>query len=98
MKIAAAKDALSALLRHVRRGGRVRIFDRDEPVADLVPVEPGQAAGGRALLGWLVRRGIARPPLERGPIPKELWKPGPVPKRRGDILRALLAERREARR
>ena len=39
-KIAELKNNLSRLLAYVRRGGTVRVFDRDKPVADISPCRP----------------------------------------------------------
>ena len=41
VNISDAKNNLSRHLEYVRRGGRVRILDRNTPVAELVPIEPG---------------------------------------------------------
>lgn len=76
VKIGEAKNKLSEYLRYVRRGGRVRIYDRDTPVADLVPVEPVGGQDDDALLASLVRRGVIRPARERGPLPPEFFEEG----------------------
>ena len=96
VKIADAKAHLSKYLRLVRRGGRVRILDRDTPVADLVPVEAvGEESDDEAFLALQERRGILRRG-KPGPIPKELLRPGPGGPDAG-VLDALLRERRESR-
>jgi prevent-host-death family protein len=56
VRIAELKSRLSEYLRLVRRGGTVTVFDRDTPVARLVPVE-----------GPTPRLQI-RPPLQAGRI------------------------------
>ena len=69
VKIAEAKAQLSEHLRYVRAGGRVRIYDRDEPVADLVPiVETTNPEGGWTAedVADLERRGILKPPKRAG--------------------------------
>ncbi len=95
VKIAEAKAHLSKYLAHVRRGGRVRILDRDTPVADLVPVEAGGESEDEAFLALQERRGIVRRG-KPGPIPRELLRPGPGGPDAG-VLAALLRERRESR-
>jgi len=86
VKIGEAKNNLSQYLRYVRRGGRVRIYDRDTPVADLVPVEPVGGQDDEALLASLVRRGVVRPARERGPLPEDFFEVG------RDLSAARLAE------
>ena len=95
VKIADAKNNLSRYLKYVARGGRVRILDRDVPVADLVPIEPSAGPVEDAWLADLAQRGLVRPG-EGGPLPAELFKPGP--RRRGArVLEALLEERASGR-
>lgn len=97
VKIADAKNNLSRHLAYVKRGGRVRILDRDVPVADLVPIEPRLAEAGDddALLSSLERRGLIRRGTG-GPLPENLLAPGP-PDRKGRLMAALLADRRSGR-
>jgi len=62
-KIAQLKNNLSSYLKYVRKGGRVRVLDRDEPVADLVPVSPqggGDEGETESRLRSLESRGIVR--------------------------------------
>jgi antitoxin (DNA-binding transcriptional repressor) of toxin-antitoxin stability system len=95
VKIAEAKNNFSRHLAYVKRGGRVRIFDRDKPVADLVPVEASSTSSDEELLADLERSGLARRG-DPGPLPREILTPGP--RDRGARLRnALLAERRRSR-
>lgn len=98
VKVAEAKSRLSRYLQYVRRGGRVRIYDRDTPVADLIPVEPRpgeeQDEDEQLLLG-LERRGVLRRG-QAGPIPPELLHRGPDGGR-AHVVEALLEERRQGR-
>jgi prevent-host-death family protein len=96
VKTAEAKNNLSRYLEYVRRGGRVRILDRDEPVADLVPIEHlSEADEDDALLASLARRGLVR--LGKpGPMPKDLLRAGPKVALDGAVA-ALLSERRRSR-
>ncbi len=94
VKIAEAKAQLSKHIAYGRRGGAVRIFDRDVPVADLVPVQVGPEGGDDdALLAEMERRGVVRRG-KRGPLPKELLEPGP---RGARVVASLLEERRGGR-
>jgi antitoxin (DNA-binding transcriptional repressor) of toxin-antitoxin stability system len=92
VKIADAKANLSRHLEYVRRGGRIRILDRDVPVADLIPIE--ELSEGEWLAD-LERRGVAGRG-KGGALPRELLEPGP-PDPRGRLLGALLEERRGGR-
>ena len=97
VKIADAKNNLSRYLKYVARGGRVRILDRDVPVADLVPIEPTATDDDDdRVLADLARRGLIRPG-EPGPLPSEIFRPGPRGKRGkragSQVLAALLDDR-----
>jgi prevent-host-death family protein len=85
-----AKNNLSRHLQYVRRGGRVRILDRDTPVADLVPIAPEtiDEVDDEQLVASLVRRGLVRPAAEPGGITEP-----PCP----GALEAFLADRRDGR-
>src|SRR2546427_826568 len=41
-RIAELKDHLSRYLDHVKGGGSVLVFDRDQPVAQIVPIQSGR--------------------------------------------------------
>jgi len=92
VKIADAKANLSRHLEYVRRGGRIRILDRDSPVADLVPVEK---LSDYEWLADLDRRGVARRG-RAGALPRELLQAGPADPQ-AKVLGALLDERRRGR-
>ena len=91
-KIGEMKNQLSRYLDHVRGGGEVLVFDRDRPIARLVPVSrPGgpAATGDEARLASLERRGLVR----RASIgPSRVALPRPIRLRRS-LLRELLIER-----
>jgi len=91
-KIGELKNNLSRYLDHVRAGGSVLVLDRDQPVAQLVPLQPTARGGqGRAArLGRLERRGLIR--LGAGGPPDWLGRRKP-PRLRGSVLRDLLRER-----
>lgn len=95
VKIAEAKNTLSRLLKCVQRGERVRIYDRDRPVADLVPIEPAaDDEDDRALLEELVRRGAVRPASNPGPLPPDFFKP-PIKIKGESIVETIRKERQE---
>ncbi len=80
--IAAFKARLSAYLRGVRRGEAITLYDRNMPVARVVPVEPEGVAGGGGALR--VREAMTRP--------RDVVLPRPLG-RTIDSLEALLEER-----
>ncbi len=59
--ISVAKNTLSRLIDHVKRGETVLILDRDVPVARLEPVSRDPDLGD-ALMSELVKRGTISPP------------------------------------
>lgn len=88
-----AKNNLSALIDHVRRGETVIICDRNRPVARLQPVGPGDAAADAPWLASLVRDGVVAPagkPLSIRSLPKPVKPARPV-----SIVDALRADREE---
>lgn len=94
VNISEAKAQLSKHIAYVRRGGHVRIFDRDVPVADLVPIQPAKTGtDDDALLAAMERRGVVRRG-KAGPMPAEIFQPGPPGP---GVLDALLEERRGGR-
>jgi len=83
--IAAFKARLSAYLRGVRRGEAITLYDRNMPVARVVPVEPEGGVGVGAGSGALrVREAMTRP--------RDVVLPRPLG-RSIDSLEALLEER-----
>ncbi len=93
--ITEAKNHLSALIDHVRGGETVLIMDHGRPVAKLESAVAIDDAGeGR--LSRLDRAGIVR--IGGRKLPKDLIRTSPpLPTRGGDIVRALLDERRDTR-
>jgi antitoxin (DNA-binding transcriptional repressor) of toxin-antitoxin stability system len=98
VKIAQAKNEFSRHIRYVKAGGRVRIYDRDEAVADLVPVQDEPEASGwtEKDIEDLIQQGLVRPPKKRGPIPESLLRGGPKDPK-GLVLAALIEDRRRGR-
>ena len=94
-KISELKNNLSRFLAYVRRGGTVRVYDRDVPVADLTPCD--STAGNTdadATLAALQRDGL----LQRGvkELPTDFLRRR-LPKAKASVLQALLDERRDER-
>ncbi len=92
-RIAQLKNQLSRYLEHVKSGGSVLVLDRDQPVAQILPL-PGIRQGtgkddGR--LTRLERQGLIR--RGSGSLPGWLGRRKPR-KVRGSVLRDLLKERR----
>lgn len=93
-RIAELKNNLSRYLQHVRGGGTVLVFDRDQAVAQIVPLpHAGPKAGTVAeRLMRLERRGLIR--RGTGDHPEWFGRRKP-PRLRGSVLRDLLRERKE---
>ena len=94
VNISTLKDQLSAYIRKVRAGETVLVMDRNQPVAQLMPVSGQETDDER--LASLIAQGIVRP--AKGPPLdfKEFLRCRPVVKGAG-VLEALLEERREGR-
>ena len=91
-KIGELKNGLSKYLSHVRAGGTVVVFDRDRPIAHIVPVPTaGRRARDTDRLNRLERKGLIR--RGRGSMAEWLRKHPPVRGTTG-VLKALLDERR----
>ena len=91
--VASVKNNLSRYLAYVRRGGRVVIYNRDLPVAELTPVlrEPASLPYGEDRLLRLEREGIVH--RGTGRLSPELLRP-PSGTHAG-VLENLGEERRE---
>jgi antitoxin (DNA-binding transcriptional repressor) of toxin-antitoxin stability system len=93
-KIAELKNNLSRYLDHVRAGGTVLVLDRDEPIAEIVPLQAARKAPvdtDEELLARLERTGMVR--RGKGSVSAWLKTHRPV-KVRGSVLKDLLDERR----
>ncbi len=94
-KISELKNNLSRFLAYVRRGGTVRVFDRDTPVADLKPCLPTPTdEGSDQALCELERTGLLRRGSKK--LPADLLSRR-LPKAKSSVVAALLDERREDR-
>lgn len=94
-KISELKNNLSRFLAYVRRGGTVRVFDRDQPIADLTPCSVASAEDhGEVTLAALERDGLVR--RGKGKLPADFLTKR-LPKVRASVVDALLDERREGR-
>jgi len=95
--ISETKNGLSALIDRVRHGESILITDRSHPVARLEPVvsasDPGPDEGR---LARLERTGVIRR-AHLGRMEEILRVPPPAPEPGGDIVAAVLEERRSGR-
>jgi prevent-host-death family protein len=95
--ITQTKNSLSALLDWVRSGESVLITDRSRPVARLEPVASAEQPGpDEGRLARLERAGVVRR-ARRGRFDEIARVAPPAAARGGDILAALLDERRSGR-
>jgi prevent-host-death family protein len=92
ISIAELKARLSEHVRHVKGGKEVVITDRGVPVARLVPLEPAERRATRR--DRLGREGVVK--LGRGRVRKELETAPAGEPVGGDVLAALIEERRDA--
>lgn len=95
--ISETKNQLSALLDRVRHGESILITDRSQPVARLEPVVSSEDAGpdeGRLIR--LERAGVIRR-ARHSRLEEILRNLPPAPKPGGDIVTAVLDERRSGR-
>jgi antitoxin (DNA-binding transcriptional repressor) of toxin-antitoxin stability system len=92
-----SKNAFSELLRTVKAGQGVLIFDRDVPVARLEPVAADSLGSDVRMLG-LERQGLIRRPRVAGPVWKGLSAlPAPRLKAGRSAVAAVLADREDGR-
>jgi antitoxin (DNA-binding transcriptional repressor) of toxin-antitoxin stability system len=99
-KIAELRNGLSRYLDHVRAGGSVVVYDRDTPIAEIVPITKGKAVSKQdrdeERLARLERKGAIR----RGTGDLAAWfkthKAIEIPGGAG-VLQALLEERETGR-
>src|SRR4051794_24114489 len=91
-KVGELRNGLSRYLAHVKAGGTVLVFERDRPVAQLVPVGPASKRSRDAdRLDRLERKGL----ITRGKGDMAAWLRKHPPVRGGSgLLKALLDERR----
>ena len=91
-RIAELKNHLSRYLDHVKGGGSVLVFDRDQPVAQIVPLQrAGRGSDNHEeRLTRLERQGFI--PRGTGGLPDWLGRRKPI-KLRGSVLKDLLKDR-----
>jgi prevent-host-death family protein len=91
--IADLKAHLSRCLDVVRHGQEVVVTDRGQPIAKIVPIRASEGPPSRR--ERLVKAGLLHPAAGR--LPSRLLKPPTGPPGGFGVLKALLAEREEAR-
>lgn len=100
VSVATAKNEFSRLLRHVKRGERVLITERDRPVALLQPIDASgdDAASGEASLAALHDAGVLLPPAGAPlNVTAFLARTRPTLPKSRSLVAAVLAEREEGR-
>jgi prevent-host-death family protein len=94
-RISELRDGLSEYLARVRKGETVIVYDRDTPIARIVPITAGAESG---VPDWVVeaeKRGIMAPPREPDATPLRVNPVKAEP--RFSLLEALLEDRRSGR-
>lgn len=89
--VARLKAALSEYLARVKAGEEVIVTERGRPIAKIVPLSHDVATG----LTELARAGLIR--VGSGRLPQGFWKLPRPTGTRGEGVRALVDERRNAR-
>jgi len=93
--ISETKNGLSTLLDRVRHGESILITDRGQPIACLAPVvSAGDAGADEGRLTRLERAGVIRR-ARRSRLEEIVRVPPPAPEPGGDIVAAVLEERRK---
>jgi prevent-host-death family protein len=90
--VSALKASLSEYLAGVKAGEEVIVTDRGQPIAKLVPLQPGPEETPEELRN-LERAGLVR--IGTGRIPAAFWNEPRVVDREAAALAALLREREE---
>ncbi len=96
-KVSELKNDLSGYLSYVRKGGVVRVFDRERPIAEIVPLGRTALSGTAeldAILDDLERKGIVH--RGSGELPPDFLT-RTLPRCRKSVVDALLEERQEGR-
>ena len=88
--IAELKNNLSRYLDHVRAGGSVIVVDREQPVAQIVPLDSARGRPVDDRLARLERQGLVR--RGTGGLPARIGRRR-RPRLRGSVLKYLLRER-----
>ena len=96
-KIAELRNGLSRYLDHVRGGGTVVVYDRDKPIAEIVPLKRSKARSKEELDEERLARLEAKGAIRRGTGDMAAWlkthKPIKIPGGPAGVLQALLDER-----
>jgi len=93
VNVAAMKSRLSQYLAYVRKGGAIRIYDRDQPVADLIPLDErhqGSRGALESVIDVHVRNGVVDRGSGRLKLPRRI-------RSKKSIVEAIVQERREGR-
>lgn len=98
VKIAEFRNNLKLHLQYVARGGQIRIYDRNEPMADLVPVKTLMLTAEDSGVTFL-KRAQSKNSIRTGSgkLPDKFFSTGPVQLGNSDssgILNQLLKDRK----
>ena len=98
VKIGELRNKLSALLRKVKAGETITVYDRDTPIARIQPIaqaKPPKFKNDAERIAWLEARGLILPP--KNPKPDLSFLREPLPKSDAGLVEAVIEERREGR-
>jgi antitoxin (DNA-binding transcriptional repressor) of toxin-antitoxin stability system len=96
-KIAELRNGLSRYLDHVRAGGTVLVYDRDKPIAEIIPLTRSKTRSKKDLDEERLARLEAKGAIKRGTGDMAAWlkthKPIKIPGGPAGVVQALLDER-----
>src|SRR5215472_6136506 len=96
-KIAELRNGLSRYLDHVRAGGTVLVYDREKPIAEIVPLRKRKVGGKQDRDEERLARLEAKGAIRRGTGDMAEWlkthKPIKIPGGPAGVVDALLEER-----
>jgi antitoxin (DNA-binding transcriptional repressor) of toxin-antitoxin stability system len=94
-KIGELRNGLSRYLSRVKAGETITVYDRDTPIAEIVPLRPKKRSrkSDQEHLDSLERRGIIRRGLPPDPEWLKRWRPVKI---EGESVLAALLEERES--
>jgi antitoxin (DNA-binding transcriptional repressor) of toxin-antitoxin stability system len=93
--VAQLKSTLSRCLARVKAGEELIVTERRKPIARIIPMGHSSPSRGQSDLDDLERAGLIH--RGTGRLPRGFWRKARMKDPKGQVLSALLQERREGR-